>query len=469
MAKGLVYITISSFMVALMAMLVPDNWIGCLMLGLSGLVFHLIQQIFAREKIKPYLHSIVIVFYVAFAVFICWLTGQLNLPYTLIPFLVIQYLLQYTLNNLYVYHDLFIDECGQLNGKDLEAHLFHNNLSAIDFGAKAKVAQYLLAILPLAMLITIFVMLKTGHKISLFALIFIMLFYTGVFFNFFMIGLFRNDVFFGFLGFRNYISNKRKLLRSVFVILGAACIFGAVLSSNKAFIKITFGVMPAATSVERPQEIGQYEPMDLYNPAADFENLFPESKRIIPEWFWDLLFGIIKWAAISALCIGLIIFLLKPFFSAHWKEFWKEGRLFKFLRNVFSDIREFLRSIFTRTLPEQQYASVQSQKFGEGIKDFLKKAGRSKEKNAEIDRLTKHFMRLIDWGEAHKIKYLTNLAPAEYTSLIEKEYKIPEAKKAGLLFEKALYDKNILSGEEEKAFIEAVKTIIQLRPENQES
>jgi len=78
-------------------------------------------------------------------------------------------------------------------------------------------------------------------------------------------------------------------------------------------------------------------------------------------------------------------------------------------------------------------------------------------------------MRLIDWGEAHKIKYLTNLAPAEYTSLIEKEYKIPEAKKAGLLFEKALYDKNILSGEEEKAFIEAVKKIIQLRPENQES
>ncbi len=456
MTKSLVYITITSFMVALMALLAPDNWIGFLIIGISGLIFLLIHQIFAKEKIKAYLHSVVIFFYVAFAVFICWLTRQMNLPYILIPFLVIQYLLQYTLNNLYVYHDLFIEECGQLKGKELEAHLFHNNLSAIDFGATARVVQYLLTILPCAMLLAILAVMKAGYSLSLFSLIFIMIFFAGDFFNFFMLGLFRNDVFLGFLGFRNYINNKRRLLRSVFVILGAACIFGGLLSSNKAFIKISFGYMPAPVVNEQHAEMGQYEPVDFYNPAEDFAKLFPETKRIIPEWFWDLLFGIIKWAAISALSIGVIIFLLKPFFSAHWKIFWKEGRLFKFLKNVFSDIRDFLRSIFTRNTTEQPYSTIQSQKFGEGIKDFMKKAGRSKEKNAEIDRLTKHFMKLIDWGEAHKIQYLQNFAPAEYTALFNNE----TANLAGILFEKALYDKNVLTAEEEKQFIEAVEKIL---------
>ena len=96
--------------------------------------------------------------------------------------------------------------------------------------------------------------------------------------------------------------------------------------------------------------------------------------------------------------------------------------------------------------------------------DFLKKAKRSKEKTAEIDRLTKHFMRLIDWGQAHNIKYRDNLAPAEYTALINS----PEAALAGILFEKALYDKNVLTASEEKDFVDAVKTIISGHPENQE-
>ena len=65
-------------------------------------------------------------------------------------------------------------------------------------------------------------------------------------------------------------------------------------------------------------------------------------------------------------------------------------------------------------------------------------------------------MKIIDWGQSKGIKYKTNLAPAEYTALINTE----TAKLAGQLFEKALYDKNILSAEEEKAFIEAVKEII---------
>ena len=135
-----------------------------------------------------------------------------------------------------------------------------------------------------------------------------------------------------------------------------------------------------------------------------------------------------------------------------------------FLRELWNDFKTFFRFILSKNqVKGQAYSTVQSKKFRDSMKDFLKKAGRSKEKEAEIDRLTKHFMKLIDWGEAHKIKYRSNLAPAEYTALIEKEVDNQlqkSARTAGQLFEKALYDKNVLSAEEEKRFAESVENII---------
>ena len=101
-------------------------------------------------------------------------------------------------------------------------------------------------------------------------------------------------------------------------------------------------------------------------------------------------------------------------------------------------------------------------------------------------------MRLIDWGAAHKILYKPYLAPAEYTTLIAEHFaenekiaentksvKIAEtsgnvvpasqmngpfqaAKLAGQLFEKALYDKNVLTAQEEKDFISSIEAIVKL-------
>ena len=201
----------------------------------------------------------------------------------------------------------------------------------------------------------------------------------------------------------------------------------------------------------------------LANPEVEQYTQIPENLQEFyqedskfPAWIFDLIFDVIKWAAIIALLSGLILFFFKPFFSSHFREFWAEGRLIKFLKHIFREIKEFLRYAFSKSLPAQPYATVESKKFGEGIRDFLKRAGRSKEKNEEIDRLTKHFMKLIDWGQSKGIKYKSNLAPAEYTAMINTE----TANLAGQLFEKALYDKNVLTAQEEKAFIEAIKEII---------
>ena len=95
--------------------------------------------------------------------------------------------------------------------------------------------------------------------------------------------------------------------------------------------------------------------------------------------------------------------------------------------------------------------------------DFLKKAKRSKEKTAEIDRLTKQFMRLIDWGESQGIKFKETFAPAEYTNLISEKVDATEKKaaasNAGKLFEKALYDKCTLTEDEEALFLKSLTII----------
>ena len=87
---------------------------------------------------------------------------------------------------------------------------------------------------------------------------------------------------------------------------------------------------------------------------------------------------------------------------------------------------------------------------------FLKASKKSKEKKAELDRLTKKFMLLIDWGTGQGIEYTKNLAPAEYTQLLNNK----SALEAGQLFEKALYDKECLTSQEEKDFNTRIQEVI---------
>ena len=98
--RFLAYMTVTSFMLGLASLIKPFvnnpdtqriliDWLTYLLISLSGLLFIIIQQIFAREKIKSILHVLVIVFYVILAVILCFVCRQLNQPYLLIPFLII--------------------------------------------------------------------------------------------------------------------------------------------------------------------------------------------------------------------------------------------------------------------------------------------------------------------------------------------------------------------------------------------
>ena len=94
------------------------------------------------------------------------------------------------------------------------------------------------------------------------------------------------------------------------------------------------------------------------------------------------------------------------------------------------------------------------------MEELLQKSKKSKEKRAELDRLSRVFVKLIDWGEEHDIHYTKNLAPAEYTSLFHNK----NADIAGILFEQALYAKEPLTIQQEDDFNKAVELVCNSGP-----
>lgn len=429
----------------------------------SGLIFTLVLQIFALEKIKSSMHIVFIFFYIVIVLIIAAVFGQGYTPYALIPFLLVEYFIEAGINDMFILHDRFLYECESLDGKELETYLFHNNLSAIDLTEKTKGQQAVLFGLCVVMfIIIVFGKLSEGLFNPLIIGL-VILFYLSVLLCYFMLGLFRNDIFYAFLGFKNIVHDKKRLFRSVLLIFMISAGAAAVISSDNPLIKINYAEEYRDTQKIEQQQY--YEEKEFAEPIIENPNKFLGLQEGKPNWILEFIYSLIKYAAIVSLAVGLIYFFIRPFFTNHWRVFWSEGRLIKFLHDVWEDIKLFFHYIFSKDVKiKEEYSTVESKKFRDSMIDFLKKTRRSKEKAAEIDRLTKHFMRLIDWGESHKIKYCLNLAPAEYTALIEKKVSKEMAElvhTAGLLFEQALYDKNVLPPQEEARFIESIKMFLE--------
>lgn len=430
------------------------DWFTYILIIGSGIIFTLVLQIFALEKIKPAMHLVFIVFYIFGILFLCYITGKTNAPYVLIVILTVQYFLQVGINELFIFHDAFMYDCEDYDGKELEQYLFHNNLSAIDLTEKIKGQQVMMFAISISMFVVlVFGKLSEGY-FSFITLLLVIFFYLNVLLCCFMLGMFKNDIFYAFLGFKDYVRNGRKLFGSVLLIAAISCTAGAVLSSDNALIKIGY-VQEYKETHEKERYIPELPDFIDFQIEPQSEERMERNSR--PSWILEFIAELIKWLSIAGLSILGLIFFIKPFFTKHFRVFWTEGHLLKFLRELWQEIREFFRYVFSKsTGSDEQYSTVQGKKFRESMMEFLKKSKRSKEKIDEIDRLTKHFMRLIDWGQSHGIKFTQTLAPAEYTAL----FKNKTADLVGQLFEKALYDKNVLTAEEEKVFIASIKEII---------
>jgi hypothetical protein len=216
------------------------DWFSYLIIIASGIIFTIVLQIFTLEKIKPAMHIVFIVFYLLILLVVCYFTGKTNAPYVLLVLTAIQYFLQAGINELFIFHDKFTADCETFEGKELEQHLFHNNLSAIDLTEKIKGQQAIMFALSVVMFIVlVFGKLSEGHFTPL-TTVLVAIFYISVLFCCFMLSIFKNDIFYAFLGFKNYISHGKKLVGAVLLIAAISGGAAAIISSDTPLIKIKY-------------------------------------------------------------------------------------------------------------------------------------------------------------------------------------------------------------------------------------
>lgn len=445
------------------------SWFTYTVTVISGLVFMIVLELFVNEKTKFGVHLRFILFYLVFVLIISFFLGTLDVPYLLIPVLIVHYFLESTVNDIFVYHDYFTEGYEGKSGKELIEYLFHNNVAALEFASKRNSSRGTLFILGFIQFVLLFIPNLLKHHVPVLAYVFALIFYFSLFIIFMMLGIFNSESYYAFLGFDTVVKNERKHYKMVIFIFLSALLLALLLSSNHALVNIP-KFSQRTYELQKNYELPDYS-NDADLPRSDFDEMFsiPVKNRKPSR-----LAGILKVMAKILKVIGIVLagalglfILIRPFFSDSWKQFRKEKRLYHFLRKIWNDFKDFVKAIFTGQKPDGLYSTVSSRNFSDAIKDLIHNSKKSKAKKAELDRLTKQFMYLINWGTKRKILYTKNLAPAEYTAKLSVYFSkhftnnyMDFCEKAGVLYEKALYDKELLSQSEDEQFINSIDEIL---------
>ncbi|MBR1638734.1 MAG: hypothetical protein IJ688_05060 [Treponema sp.] len=439
-----------------------------IILILSGIVFSAGLDFFITPKSKGMVHAVFLISMIILMLILSFAFQQYDAPYALIPSMIGLYIICAYLNSLFLYHDVFLDSISGMHGEELRVYLFHNNLTAGDFGQFIKKLQGILFIMGFAVFVSVIGGKLSGLHYNPLIIGFILYFYTFLFISFILLGIYNREIYYAFLGIDNILPSRSNMFRHALIIMIASAILGLTVSTDKAIIKI------------KPIEEKQREEIKIENPQPDIpitdirpldfgDRLFEHEERehLDLSFLWYILDKIAK----AVMIIGAVLLLVYTTFriisSGAVRAFFKDGVLFQFLSKLWEDLREFFKMLFHFNFEKKQaYATVQAKSFRNAIQDFLKNSKKNRAKRSEIDRLTKLFMTLIDWGSRRSIEYRTTMAPAEYTNKIKDYFDSHDRKShtsfavsAGDLFEKALYDKDTLSAEEEADFTKAVKSI----------
>ena len=425
----------------------------------SGIIFILIQHLFVNEKSTAGVHIRFMILYIILILVLSFFLDERNSPYILLPSLILQYYITDSISDVFFKHEIFKKRCVGKSGKTLSEFLFHDNLFVKDLAESLKKNKELLFILSFAASGGILLLKLLGIKIHLYSLISLFAFFLSVFFIYIFTGFYEKESYFSALGISDAVKNKRQILKYGFFILCFSFLIGIITAKNKSLIDVTKFSKFAEKLERTPPAKNQTPAFDIPDFDDDIIGM-PEIPigESIPPHIIELILKILKIIMITVVSLLLIFKFFKPFFSLGWKRFWEESHLKKFLSSVMKEFKDFFMMIFSKEKHEKKnYNTVSSKNFLDSMSEVLRHSDRSKKKKLELDRLTRQFVKLINAGEKHGIKYQKNFAPLEYTALLN----LNSADKAAVLFEKALYSKNLLTPNEENSFFESIKISVE--------
>lgn len=367
----------------------------------------------------------------------------------------------------YFYSD-FLHQCENKTGEKIAKDLFQNKFIGEDFLKNQKTTKFTIYIFMLIVLFFLGFLSFLDLKINLISYIFAFLFYLSSFLLTHVLSIYKNDVFYAFLGFDEQWEHREKILKFSFLFIFLVFCLSFCLSSNKAFFKFNFD--EKIIVVNQPPKI-QYstsEEPDVFIEKDTFDfSQFDDDKE--PNKFLIILSYIIETFLILLVVFGFFVFVTKPFVSGSFLEYMKKHKLSDYFREFIKNFRNMIFEFLHKKKNKSAYAKTDSKSFKNTLEEFLKSSKKSKEKKQELDRLTNLFVKIIDWGNSHSIFYKKNLAPLEYSKEISNYFKNIHnndfAEKIiliGILFEKALYSNELLLEDEERKYNDYIKMIINL-------
>lgn len=366
-------------------------------------------------------------------------------------------------------HNLFLDQCNGKTGKTLFNELYADKFNGEDFLKSIKKYKNLLAI-PASLLVFLSIILNLGDfSFSIKTTLCIILHLFCVYLNYALMGIFKKETYFAFMGYDRVFHTKLKNLCAVFVIFFICLGFGIIFSSNHSLFNLKnflswFNFIRVEKPVPRtPDPIPEINLDSPVMPVMDFSPIQNTSNAKVAE----IILIVLQVILITIISAFIVIFLFKPFFSKEFRQFLKERKFRKVFNLFLENFRVIIKKIFHFRFKKSKYAKADSEDFTENINSFIKKSKKSRENKLELDRLTAQFVKLLDWGNKNQILYKKNYAPIEYTNLIaerflEKGMSVEQnaVHQCGVLFEKALYSSKLLTDLEEKKFSESINCVI---------
>ena len=310
----------------------------------------------------------------------------------------------------------------------------------------------MLIILLVILIVTATACISLESKLSIISIIFFFVFFVSVFCNFFLYSHYVREATFASNGFVNVFDYRLKIFFTAVLIGAFSFIFAIALSSNHSLIKLSWlaGLFERKNqyAVEQPSYEDRVIEMRM-NELKAFQSAFTPDEKAEKA---NTLFAIIC----GGVLIGSIIwFFIKPFVTKVFSNMLKKVNLKNVFKRFFKTLGQVFYKLFHLRLKPVIVPGKEARRFQSEMSEFLKASKKTKEKKAELDRLTKQFVKLIDWGTSNGYEYSKNLAPAEYTQKLNNK----NAQQAGFLFEKALYDKECLSQQEEKEFRDLINKV----------
>ena len=460
----LIFLVISSFVFCLLSFLKDiasfNNKDILAIYSFAALLFtqilsFLIITIYFDEKSK--FSSFIRFFFIYMLVIgiICFFTARwISFPFVFLG-TAIQTILYYKIYAPFFEHDCFEEQCTAKNNTSLQKELYDYNMHLSQSAIGYKQNRTLFVILALILTVLSGLCFASKITISIFTMSLFLAYFVFAGCHFFLYAFYVKEASYASNGFSNVFDFRLKTLSTSFIIFLLCFAAGLLVSSNHSPLKLYyllyfFRLFKGKASSEALPQVPETS-----------EAIIERRMQEIKSFQTALSDTETKGNDIFAICcalffiIGIAWFFLKPFLSKKFYNLLKDTDLKGMLKKFFHNVKGFFKNIFRPRVKRPLFDSQNSRSFMQDMEDFLHKSKKSKEKKAELDRLSKVFVKLIDWGEEHNIPYSKNLAPAEYTVL----FKNKNADIAGSLFEQALYAKEPLTKEEEEGFNKAVEEV----------